>query len=787
MVFQKTYFQFFWGSKENKIKERNELKMEELKKQKIWLCWNYIKDEYGKITKKPISYKNTATGTNEEYHKTWCTYENAKTAKEKYGFDGIGFVIPKGYWGADIDKRDFEDEITKDILILFYNTYTEKSPSGKGLHIIGKVDLTKIPKNVDGTKLNEKYYQKNPHNKIECYIGGLTNRFFTFTENVIVNKSINDCTEQLLTFLDKYMKKETKETTVIADSDILDMACADIIEIINKSEQAEKFTKLYFDGDISDYSDDDSSADMALCDILTFYCGEDFELIDKLFCGSKLYREKWNRLDYKQDTIKKAIALCKGKFYKNGVNFRMLEKLKKLTPEKRYAHNDIGMSELFADMFKKQLRYNTTAKQWYFYNSKVWQEDTGAMIAKQKIKELSKTLLAYITYIKDEDTKEKYSKYIKTLGNYNTRKKILEDSQSKMFISQTDFDKNKDLFNCQNGTLNLRTFKFINHNPDDLLSKISNVVYNPKAMCPQFKKFINEVMLHNKNKIDFLQKIFGYTLTAETLLEKCFILYGKTTRNGKGTLMDTILYMLGDYGMTAVPETLALKKLKDSSRASSDIARLNGCRFVNISEPSQQMVLDSALLKTLTGRDKITARFLNQNEFEFYPMFKLFINTNHLPIIDDDTVFKSGRINIITFDKHFNEDEQDKTLKDKLKAEDEISGIFNWCLEGLKNFREEGLTTPKEVETATDEYEKENNKIAKFFKQELVKNSKKNVAFKNVYDRYCEWCDKNNLPSLSKSEFMQYLKDKKLWQKQGTVNGKTIQNIVKGYDFKDKE
>lgn len=762
--------------------------MEELKKQKIWLCWNYIEDEDGKKTKKPISYKNTATGTNEEYSKTWCTYEEAKKAKEIYGFDGIGFVIPKGYWGIDIDKRDFEDEITKDILILFYNTYAEKSPSGKGLHIIGKVDLTKIPKNSDGTKLDKKYYQKNPHNKIECYFGGLTNRFFTFTENVIVDKSINDCTEKLLTFFDKYMKRETKEkTATITDSDIIDMACANIIEIIKTSEQAEKFNKLYFDGDISDYSEDDSSADMALCCILAFYCGEDFELIDKLFCDSNLYREKWNRLDYKHNTIKKAIALCKGKFYKNGVNFRMLEKLKKLTPEKRYSHNDIGMSELFADMFKSQLRYNTTAKQWYYFNGKVWKEDAGAMMARQKIQELSKTLLVYILYIKDEDIKETYLKYIKTLGNYNTRKKILEDSQSKMFICQTDFDKNKDLFNCQNGTLNLKTFEFKEHNPDDLLSKISNVVYNPKANCLQFKKFMNQIMLHNKNKIDFLQKILGYSITAETLLEKCFILYGKTTRNGKGTLMDTILYMLGDYGMTAVPETLAVKKWKDSTKASGDIARLNGCRFVNISEPSHDMVIDSALLKTLTGRDKITARFLNQNEFEFYPMFKLFINSNYLPIINDDTVFKSNRINVITFDKHFTEEEQDKTLKDKLKDENELSGIFNWCLEGLNNFDEEGLTTPKEIEDATAEYEKKNDKIDKFFKQELVKNSKKNVSCNNTYNKYCEWCDKNKLPSLSKGEFIQYLKDKNLWQKQGTVNGKTVQNVVKGYEFKDKE
>ena len=755
------------------------MNLEELKAKLQWINWTYDKI---RKTKVPKSHQNTTTGTNEKYQKTWTTFDKAQLAISKYDVDGIGVILNNGLVGIDIDDRKIDDPITQDIINLM-DTYTEYSPSGSGYHLLCTVDMSKIPKD-----LKENYYQKNKKIKVEAYIGGLTNRYLTFTENIIIDKPINERTEQFLTFLDKYMLRETKTTdSFYSDSAVLESACTDIIDIIKTSEQAEKFEKLYFDGDISDYSEDDSSADMALCSILAFYFAEDFEIIDVLFCKSKLYREKWDRLDYKHNTIKKAIELCKGKFYKNGINFRILEKLKKLTPEKRYSHNDIGMSELFADMFKSQLRYNTTAKQWYYFNGKVWKEDAGAMIARQKLKELSKTLLAYIPYIKDEDTKEKYSKYIKTLGNYNTRKKILEDSQSKMFISQTDFDKNKDLFNCQNRTLNLRTFKFTKHNPDDLLSKISNVVYNPKAMCPQFKKFINEVMRHNKNKIDFLQKIFGYTLTAETLLEKCFILYAKTTRNGKGTLMDTILYMLGDYGMTAVPETLALKKWKDSSKASSDIARLNGCRFLNISEPSHDMVIDSDLLKTLTGRDKITARFLNQNEFEFYPMFKLFINSNHLPIINDDTVFKSKRINVITFDRHFKEEEQDKTLKDKLKAENEISGIFNWCLEGLKNFREEGLTTPKEIEEATAEYEKKNDKINKFFKQELVKNSKKNVSCNDAYNKYCEWCNQNKLPSLSKGEFMQYLKDKNLWQKQGTVNSKTIQNIVKGYDFKDKE
>ena len=236
--------------------------------------------------------------------------------------------------------------------------------------------------------------------------------------------------------------------------------------------------------------------------------------------------------------------------------------------------------------------------------------------------------------------------------------------------------------------------------------------------------------------------------------------------------MDTILYMFGDYATTAMPETLAMKKYKDSTKASGDIARLNECRLLNISEPSQKMVLDSALLKTLLGRDKITARHLNKSEFEFYPKFKLFMNCNHLPIIDDDTVFASGRINVITFDKHFKEHEQDKELKDKLKAENEISGIFNWCLEGLEKYdKEKCLKTPKEIEIATAEYEIKNDKIAIFVKKELVK-SDTNVTFADVFKRYCKWCEDNNIASFGKKELKAKLKRMGIFKDRATVNGK---------------
>lgn len=347
-------------------------------------------------------------------------------------------------------------------------------------------------------------------------------------------------------------------------------------------------------------------------------------------------------------------------------NEGIVSKLIELDAYRKYSLDDKGFGALFAEVFKDTCRYNATAKEWYFYNGKVWTRDEGSMRTLNKAKELADGLLIYATTIEDEKQKQNYIGYVSKLGQLRFRETMVKDSRDIHFVTQSDFDKNLDLFNCQNGTLNLKTFDFTPHNSDDLLSKISNVIYEPSAKSEEWEKFINEVMQGDTDKTEYLQKILGYSLTADTNLETCFILYGATTRNGKSTLIETMLYMLGNtagYGMSMRPETLAQKQNKDNRQASGDIARLDGCRFLNASEPPKRMIFDVGLLKNLLGRDSITARHLHEREFEFIPRFKLFINTNFLPLITDDTLFTSGRINVITFDRHFEPHEQDKNLQ----------------------------------------------------------------------------------------------------------------------------
>lgn len=327
------------------------------------------------------------------------------------------------------------------------------------------------------------------------------------------------------------------------------------------------------------------------------------------------------------------------------------------------------------------------------------------------------------------------------------------------------------------------------HNADDLLSKISNVIYEPSAKSEEWEKFINEVMQGDTDKTEYLQKILGYSLTADTNLETCFILYGATTRNGKSTLIETMLYMLGNtagYGMSMRPETLAQKQNKDSRQASGDIARLDGCRFLNASEPPKRMIFDVGLLKNLLGRDSITARHLHEREFEFIPRFKLFINTNFLPLITDDTLFTSGRINVITFNRHFEPHEQDKNLKNKLIKAENLSGILNWCIEGLKLYYKDGAKPPQAVTTATDEYRTNSDKIGNFI-SECMERTGKNAKALDVYTRYKEWCLDNGFGVENKGNFFDELRGKGILAQSGTVKGVTVRNVVIGYELTEEE
>lgn len=729
-----------------------------LKEHASWCNFRY-ENRKGNKTKVPY---NPVTGYKAFVNKpeTFTDFNTAVSALKDY--DGLGIRVDGKTIAIDLDHCIEDEKLTKqaaDIVSHFRNTYIEKSPSGTGLRIILFVAEDYVyDKNT--------YYIKNGN--IEVYVAGATNRFVTITGDVYLENEICENMDSLEWLLNKYMKRkipkksseelQEQRTSYLTDDSVLAKAMT--------SKQGEKFRKLW-NGDSSDYPSN-SEADLGLISILAFYCNGNREQVDRLYRQSALARSKWDEVHgnktYGEMTIDTALSGMKN-FYSPIVPSPASEDfddemdcLMTLHPENstKYPWTDIGAGMLFADFYKNTLRYVPERKSWFFYENGVWQQDVGGLKAMKLCMNLANLLHMYALKITDEHKRKEYMNYTRRWQSHGTRVNILKDAQVYHPISATEFDADPYIFNCKNGTIRMDTFECLEHKSTDKLTKISDVIYNPQAHSDRWDKFISEIMSCDKEKAKFLQKLFGYGLTGDTRHECMTILYGASTRNGKGTLCESVLKVLGSYGCTARPETLAQKINANSSQPTEDIARLAGVRFVNISEPGKGLVLNAAQVKNLTGNDTINARFLHENSFDFKPLFKLYINTNYLPAINDMTVFSSNRVIIIPFERHFDESEQDKTLKKEFAKPEVQSAILNWLLEGYALLQKEGLTPPQSVKVATAQYEHDSDKMV-LFMEDCMEQGDYEERTSAIYQRYRTWCQENGHYPESMKNFRQSL------------------------------
>lgn len=271
----------------------------------------------GKVTKVPFSAYGGATGTDDKYKDTLATYDEAYAAMQCCGASGLGFKVPENVYFLDIDHREMSDPLLQKLLNS-HNSYTEKSPSGNGIHILGTCDAGKLPILYDEKKqrnvLSREFYQKNSQIGVELYLGSITNRFATFTGDVISDLPLMEGTVAVLGTLQEEMRKADKSSNDAGEE--TDGMKFDVVAGLRKQKNAEKFIKLYDNGDFSDYGSQ-SEADAALCAMIAFRTGDDAEAIDMVFRESKLYRDKWERDDYREATIAKGIEACHGVFHKS--------------------------------------------------------------------------------------------------------------------------------------------------------------------------------------------------------------------------------------------------------------------------------------------------------------------------------------------------------------------------------------------------------------------------------------------------------------------------------------
>jgi putative DNA primase/helicase len=406
------------------------------------------------------------------------------------------------------------------------------------------------------------------------------------------------------------------------------------------------------------------------------------------------------------------------------------------------------------------IRYNAPWKKWLVWNGRYWELDEGYLVHDKGLKMIRGI---YSELIKTADYRDRYEleKHAVQSESARRRKAFIEVASwiPELNVKTDNLDPNPWLLNVENGTVDLKTGELREHRQEDMITKIARVSYDQQADCPIWKKFLMEIMNYNADLIRFIQTAAGWAITGDTSEQSMFILFG-TGANGKSTFLNTIMNLLGDYAIATPTETF-MKKTGD--QITNDIARLRGTRFVTTTEAEQGRRLSEPLIKQITGNDRMTARFLYGEFFNFVPTFKIFMATNHKPVIKGTDYGIWRRIKLIPFTTRIPEEKQDRQLEGKLK--EEASGILNWLLEGAKRWTMERLKTPQIITSATDEYRGEMDVIGNFIRERCVQEAGANIRARELFKCYQDWCEDNNEHACSERFLGLRLKELGLEQK----------------------
>jgi putative DNA primase/helicase len=410
------------------------------------------------------------------------------------------------------------------------------------------------------------------------------------------------------------------------------------------------------------------------------------------------------------------------------------------------------------------LRYCFPWGKWLVWTPPRWQVDhTGAVMrrAKQAVKGLART----IETLEDTATIKAYLAHIKSSLAATKLKAMLElaTAEPGVPVLPDELDRDPWALNVQNGTLDLRNGALRPHECDALLTKLAPVAYNPEAACPRWEQFLLEIFQDDQELVRFIQRAVGYSLTGDTRERALFICYG-LGRNGKSTFIETLAEMLGDYAQRTPTRTIMEKRNPD--QIPNDVAALKGMRFVHASESGEGQRLDEEFIKDATGRDTLAAQFLHGEWFNFQSQFKLWLRTNHKPVIRGTDPAIWDRPRLIPFLARFSGTQEDRTLATTLRGE--LSGILRWAVKGCLSWQIKGLGSAKAVEQATSAYRREMDVIGDFLMDCCTSLREASVASKALTTAYIQWCEQNGEKPLTSKALAARLRERGYEPGQGT-------------------
>jgi putative DNA primase/helicase len=349
--------------------------------------------------------------------------------------------------------------------------------------------------------------------------------------------------------------------------------------------------------------------------------------------------------------------------------------------------SDFGNAQRFIHLYGNRVFYCSAECTWYIWDGRVWKSDAQNQI-EVFAQNTARSIFDEVKFIQDIKYKSALQRWGRGSLNHARYSKMLKVASSHLPASLEQFDTDKWLLGVDNGVINLRTGELLPPKREYMISKLCSIGYDPAAKCPRWTRFIEEIFAGDFDLIRFVKKMVGYWLTG-IVGEKCFfLLLGASGDNGKTVFINTLMMLLGDYGLNMPMDSLLQRK---PGAQSNDIVRLKGARFISCSEANKKYYFDEALVKRLTGNDPVTARALYKEHITFQPEGKIVIGTNQVPRFDkEDTAFDK-RIRQIPFNVTFVGDAKDEKLEETLRGE--LEGILVWAVEGCLLWQQEGLGT----------------------------------------------------------------------------------------------
>lgn len=438
----------------------------------------------------------------------------------------------------------------------------------------------------------------------------------------------------------------------------------------------------------------------------------------------------------------------------SGLSGYQIDTLPTLAPlkkvDRQYEQTEMGCAHRLYDQYKDEFRWVQKFRKFIAWDGRRWViDENGDASLMDMTRAVIKGLYAEASTIDDKDDRKAAMAYAMRMDNLKPMQHVIDlvKSMPGIPITPGDLDQHKDLLNVGNGTIDLRTGEMRDHSRGDLITKLIPIAYNPEAEYPNWEKFICETFVTADGQPDhdlvmYIYKVCGLLLSGHTTIKAFWFLWGSGD-NGKSVFIRALQRVVGEYCMTARSASFTATKEDRGGAANGDIARLRGARFVAASELGDGKPLDEELIKVITGRDRITARFMFQEEFEFESNFKLLMTGNHKPRITGQDKAIWNRVKLVPFLNVVPKERQDPDIDDKLAPESE--GILTWLLEGYQTFRTEGLVEPACVTELVQELREDSDVLGKFLGECTFEDVLGNIQSSKLYTVYQKWCEKEGI------------------------------------------